>query len=34
MCRASEVARGKPEPDLFLYAAGQVGLPPGRYWCS
>jgi HAD superfamily hydrolase (TIGR01509 family) len=27
---ASEVARGKPEPDLFLYAAEQVGLPPGR----
>lgn len=27
---ASEVGRGKPEPDLFLYAAEQVGLPPGR----
>jgi len=27
---ASEVERGKPEPDLFLYAAKHVGLPPGR----
>jgi HAD superfamily hydrolase (TIGR01509 family) len=27
---ANEVARGKPEPDLFLYAATQVGLPPDR----
>jgi HAD superfamily hydrolase (TIGR01509 family) len=27
---ATEVARGKPDPDLFLYAAKQVGLPPGR----
>ena len=27
---ASEVERGKPEPDLFLYAAAQVGLPPQR----
>jgi HAD superfamily hydrolase (TIGR01509 family) len=25
---ASEVERGKPEPDLFLYAAKQVGLTP------
>ncbi len=27
---ASEVERGKPEPDLFLYAAKQVGIPPDR----
>ena len=27
---ATEVERGKPEPDLFLYAAKQAGLPPGR----
>ena len=27
---ATEVERGKPEPDLFLYAAKQVGLPPAR----
>jgi HAD superfamily hydrolase (TIGR01509 family) len=27
---ATEVARGKPEPDLFLYVAKQNGLPPGR----
>jgi HAD superfamily hydrolase (TIGR01509 family) len=27
---ASEVERGKPEPDLFLYAAEQVGPQPGR----
>jgi HAD superfamily hydrolase (TIGR01509 family) len=25
---ASEVARGKPEPDLFLYAAKRMGIPP------
>jgi beta-phosphoglucomutase-like phosphatase (HAD superfamily) len=25
---ASEVARGKPEPDIFLEAAGRLGLPP------
>jgi beta-phosphoglucomutase-like phosphatase (HAD superfamily) len=25
---ASEVARGKPEPDLFLYAASQMGMNP------
>jgi HAD superfamily hydrolase (TIGR01509 family) len=25
---ATEVERGKPEPDLFLYAAKQVGLAP------
>ena len=27
---ATEVARGKPEPDLFLYAAQQIGPPPNR----
>jgi beta-phosphoglucomutase-like phosphatase (HAD superfamily) len=27
---ATEVERGKPEPDLFLYAAQQIGLPPNR----
>lgn len=27
---ASEVERGKPEPDLFLYAAAQVGRLPAR----
>jgi HAD superfamily hydrolase (TIGR01509 family) len=27
---ASEVARGKPEPDLFLLSATRAGLPPGR----
>jgi HAD superfamily hydrolase (TIGR01509 family) len=27
---ASEVARGKPEPDLFLHAAAQQGWPPSR----
>lgn len=27
---ASEVERGKPAPDLFLYAAQQVGLRPVR----
>jgi HAD superfamily hydrolase (TIGR01509 family) len=26
----SEVARGKPAPDLFLHAARQIGVPPGR----
>ena len=25
---ASEVARGKPEPDLFLHAAEQMGVAP------
>ncbi|HEV8142932.1 MAG TPA: HAD family hydrolase [Methylomirabilota bacterium] len=25
---ASEVARGKPAPDLFLYAAGRMGVDP------
>lgn len=27
---ASEVARGKPEPDLFLYAADRMGVAPAR----
>lgn len=27
---ATEVDRGKPEPDLFLYAAQEIGLPPNR----
>jgi HAD superfamily hydrolase (TIGR01509 family) len=26
---AEQVARGKPAPDLFLFAARQMGLPPG-----
>lgn len=27
---AAEVAHGKPAPDLFLYAAAQLGVPPVR----
>jgi phosphoglycolate phosphatase len=27
---ATQVRRGKPFPDLFLYAAEQMGTPPGR----
>jgi HAD superfamily hydrolase (TIGR01509 family) len=27
---ASQVARGKPAPDVFLYAASQIGLDPAR----
>ena len=27
---ATEVARGKPAPDLFLHAAGMLGTTPGR----
>ena len=27
---ATQVARGKPAPDLFLFAAGQMGVPPSR----
>lgn len=27
---ASQVSRGKPAPDLFLYAAAQMGTPPAR----
>ena len=26
----SDVARGKPAPDLFLYAAGRMGVPPAQ----
>ncbi|MGE0715548.1 MAG: HAD family hydrolase [Alphaproteobacteria bacterium] len=27
---ATEVARGKPAPDLFLHAAARMGVPPGH----
>lgn len=27
---ATQVRRGKPAPDLFLFAAGQMGVPPAR----
>ena len=27
---ASQVARGKPAPDVFLFAAEQMGAQPGR----
>lgn len=27
---ASQVARGKPAPDLFLFAAARMGVPPDR----
>lgn len=27
---AEQVARGKPDPDLFLYAASVMGIPPSR----
>ena len=27
---ATQVARGKPAPDLFLFAARQMGVPPSR----
>jgi HAD superfamily hydrolase (TIGR01509 family) len=27
---ATMVARGKPAPDLFLHAASNMGIPPGR----
>jgi HAD superfamily hydrolase (TIGR01509 family) len=27
---ADEVERGKPEPDIFLYAADRMGVPAGR----
>ena len=27
---AGEVARGKPEPDLFLHASARMGVPPQR----
>ena len=29
VCSASDVARGKPAPDLFLHAAGLLGAEPG-----
>ena len=32
VCSASDVARGKPAPDLFLRAAGLLGAEPGN--CS
>ncbi len=28
ICTAEDVARGKPEPDLFLHAARLLGVPP------
>jgi beta-phosphoglucomutase family hydrolase len=28
ICTAEDVARGKPEPDLFLLAARRLGVPP------
>ena len=27
---SSQVANGKPAPDLFLFAANEMGVPPGR----
>ena len=30
---ATMVAKGKPEPDLFLYAARQMGTPPDAWHC-
>lgn len=29
---ASDVSRGKPAPDIFLRAAGLLGIPPGDCW--
>jgi phosphoglycolate phosphatase len=29
---ASHVKHAKPEPDLLLFAAGEVGVAPERYW--
>jgi HAD superfamily hydrolase (TIGR01509 family) len=29
---AEQVARGKPAPDLFLFAAGSMGVPPEACW--
>jgi len=28
ICSARQVAKGKPEPDIYLYAAGRLGLKP------
>lgn len=30
VCSGYQVPRGKPEPDIYLYAAAQLGLPPER----
>jgi beta-phosphoglucomutase-like phosphatase (HAD superfamily) len=30
MFSATEVAHGKPAPDIFLYAAGRCGVDPSR----
>jgi HAD superfamily hydrolase (TIGR01509 family) len=29
IARGDEVPRGKPEPDVFLFAADRLGVPPG-----
>lgn len=29
-CSADDVPRGKPEPDVYLYAAEKVGVPPAK----
>jgi beta-phosphoglucomutase-like phosphatase (HAD superfamily) len=28
LCTAEDVSRGKPEPDLFLFAASRISVPP------
>ena len=30
LCSADDVLRGKPEPDIYLKAAGMIGLPPEK----
>lgn len=30
LCSADDVARGKPEPDIYLMAAAMIGLPPEK----
>ena len=30
LCSADDVARGKPEPDIYLKAAAMIGLPPEK----